>query len=145
LSRRTEQAASTLRKALQQVLAKGLSDPRAHGLITITGVRVTEDLQEALINVSVLPAERQDLVLHALKDASNYIRREVGEIVDARKLPKFTFRLDTSLKREATVLDALNKVAREREAKGLPSGADSPADAANDQDARHPDDPAPGN
>lgn len=134
MTRRVEQASSAIRKAVQQVLAKGLNDPRAHGLITVTGVRVTPDLQEAFINVSVLPAERQELVLHALKDASTYIRREVGELVDARKLPKFNFRLDTSLKKQAGILGALNKVVEEREAKGIPAppAADSPGQTAKD-------------
>lgn len=142
MTRRAEQASATIRKAVQQVLARGLNDPRAHALITVTSVRVTEDLQEAFINVSVLPEDRQNLVLHALKDASNYIRRETGEIVEARKLPKFVFRLDTSLKRQATILDALNKVAQEREQKGLDPQADSDQNTANDQDRPHsPDDP----
>lgn len=129
MSRRTDQAAATIQSAVQQVIQRGLNDPRAHALITVTGVRVTDDLQEAFVSVSVLPAERQELVIHALRDAAAYIRREVGEIVDARKLPKFQFRLDHSLKKQAGILTALNEVAEERRRRGIPD-PDPAADGA---------------
>ena len=63
MSRRTEQLASTLHRAIQEVIGRGFQDPRISGLITVTSVKVTEDMRSATVMVSVLPAERQNLTM----------------------------------------------------------------------------------
>lgn len=115
MSRRTEQIASLLERAVKDVLARGLEDPRFKGLVTVTGVHVADDLQEAVVSVSVLPAEHADLTMHALRHAGRHLRHEVSNRVDLRRMPRLVFKLDDSLKRQAGVLEALAKVAQERE------------------------------
>jgi ribosome-binding factor A len=115
VSRRAEQIASLLERTLQDVLARGLEDPRVKGLITVTGVSLTDDLQEATVLVSVLPAEAAPLTMHGLQHAARHLRRRVGERVALRRVPTLRFRLDESLKRQAEVLEALARIARERE------------------------------
>lgn len=114
MSRRTEQLASTIQFQLQMLLARGLSDPRVKGLITITEVRVTEDLTTAFVSVSVLPAEQQTLTMHGLRAAAAFLRRELGDKIAIRKLPTLSFQFDESIKREAEVLAALARVRAER-------------------------------
>lgn len=109
MSRKTEQLASTLQRALQEVIARGLNDPRISGLITITSVRISPDLREAVVMVSVLPEERQELVVHGLKHAAPHIRREIGESIRSRQLPTLHFRLDESLKKQAAVIRAISQ------------------------------------
>jgi ribosome-binding factor A len=53
-SRRPAQVAAVLHRALQQRLARGLSDPRLQGLVSILDVHVTPDLSHARVRVSVL-------------------------------------------------------------------------------------------
>jgi ribosome-binding factor A len=101
--------ASTIQQAVQQVLAKGLADPRVDGLITVTKVTVSDDLKAATVWVSVLPQERQKLVVHGLSHAAAHIRRQVGDLVSLKQMPTVSFRLDESLKREAEVYRALDK------------------------------------
>ncbi len=115
MNRRTQQVAATLRRAVQEVLARGLSDPRVRGLITVTGITMSDDLQVATIDVSIFPAEHQELTMHGLRAAAAHIRHEVGELVDIKRMPTLQFRLDTSLKRQAAVLEALDKARQERE------------------------------
>ena len=38
MTQRTDQVASTLKRATQMVLTRGLSDPRVQGIITVTRV-----------------------------------------------------------------------------------------------------------
>ncbi|HZW08648.1 MAG TPA: 30S ribosome-binding factor RbfA [Phycisphaerales bacterium] len=118
MSRRTDKVAAALQRALQDLLVRGLQDPRIKGLVTVTKVRVTEDLTTAFVSVSVLPAEDEPLTLHGLRAAAAFIRRELGEVVPMRKLPALDFQLDRSIKREAEVLAALERVRREREERG---------------------------
>src|SRR5204863_7128593 len=70
VSRRSDQFGAELTRAVQEVLARGLQDPRVSGLITVTGVNVTENLSDATVSVSVLPEDRQELTLHGLRGAA---------------------------------------------------------------------------
>jgi ribosome-binding factor A len=125
---RTERVASTLRDAVQQVLAKGLSDPRARGLITITRVTVSPDLKNAEILVSILPDKHQDLTMHALRHAARHIRRQAGELMALHTLPELVFKTDDQLKQQAAVYQALAKVREEREQKERGSRASEGSD-----------------
>ena len=110
MSHRLEQLTSAIDRGVREVIARGFSDPRIAGLITVTEVRVLQDLSQAFILVSVLPQEKQELTLHGLESAAPFIRREVGDIINARTMPQLTFRLDTSLKKQAAVLKDLDRV-----------------------------------
>ena len=145
MSHRVEQVRSTLQRAIQQVLAEGLSDPRTQGtMITVTDVTVSDDLRNATVMVSVLPDKKQQLCLHALEHASGYIRRRMGELVALFKMPQLIFRLDVSLKKQAEVMQAINQAAREH-----PGGNTSspPDEGASDKSAapaaRKHEEPAP--
>jgi len=107
--RRTERVSAQLQRSIQQVITRGLQDPRARGLITVTHVDVSKDLRDATIRVSVLPHEHEDLTLHALKDASKHIRRQTGDLIAMHRLPAFHFKLDTSLRKQAEVIEALTQ------------------------------------
>lgn len=135
MTRRTEQLSSVVHRAVQSVLSEGMSDPRLQCVVTITGVRVTEDLQEAIIGVSILPAKFEPRAVRALHDASNYIRREAGERVAMARMPRLVFKLDRSAKRQAAVLQALSEVAREREGKEQAPADDAPDPGTTDSSA----------
>lgn len=119
MSRRTEQLASTLHRAIQEVIGRGFQDPRISGLITITSVKVTEDMRSATILISVLPADRQELTMHGLRNAAAHIRREAGDLVAVRKMPELHFKTDESLKKQAGVFRAIAEATAEREQKEL--------------------------
>lgn len=118
MSTKQDQLSSAIDRALREVFSRGFNDPRIGGLLTITGVKVTQDGRECFVDVSVLPAEKGQLSLHGLNAASPHIRREVGERVRVRTMPSLIFRLDESLKKQAQILAALDKVRQEMAEKG---------------------------
>jgi len=117
MSTKTDRLASSIEKGVQQVLARGLQDPRVRGLITVTKVELTPDAKRATIGISVLPAEQQALTVHGLRSAARHIRREVGELIRTRTMPELHFIEDASLKKQAEVLGELAKVREEIDAK----------------------------
>jgi ribosome-binding factor A len=123
------QIASELEKAVGEVLARGLSDPRAKGMITVTALDLTEDLSIAKVTVSVMPEEHEQITMHALASASGFVRREVMKRVHLREMPVLMFRLDTGLKNQAKVFELLNKIAQERVERGESAEASSDAGA----------------
>jgi ribosome-binding factor A len=129
MSNKQDQLSSAIDRALREVFSRGFNDPRIGGLLTITGVKVTQDGRECFVDVSVLPAEKGQLSLHGLNAAAPHIRREVGERVRIRTMPRLEFRLDETLKKQARVLSALDRVRDELAAKE-PAPTDVDAGAA---------------
>lgn len=105
---RSEQVASIIQRSVQQIISRGLSDPRVRGLISVTGVKLAPDLSQATIKVSIMPEEHTTLTMHGLTSAARHIQRQLQELVELRRVPRLTFQLDDSIKREAQVLAALD-------------------------------------
>lgn len=135
MTHRIEKIESTLARAIQQVISRGLNDPRAGGLISVLRVNVAQDMANATAFVSVYPEEKAELTMHALRHASRHIRHQAAELMAIRKVPVIEFRLDKSLKQQSEVFTALAK-AREQ-TPPLPD-ADGDERAANDPSAPPP-------
>jgi ribosome-binding factor A len=119
---RTEQIASSIRAAVQMAIARGLNDPRIRGLVSVTKVKVAPDLSEAVIHVSVLPEEQSALTLRGLESAAGHLRGSLRDSVRMRKVPRLSFRLDESLKKQAKLDAAIRS--------GLRGGGKDEADGA---------------
>lgn len=117
---RTQQIASSIRAAVQAAISRGLNDPRIRGLVSITKVTVAPDLSEAFIHVSVLPAEHSVLTMRGLESAAGHLRASLRDSIRMRKLPRLSFRLDESLKKQAELEAAIRS--------GLPRGDDQVLD-----------------
>lgn len=98
---------SLLMKIIQQRLARGIADPRYRGLVSVTGVEVSHDLRKANVSFSVLPEQYGPRVLAALKSAKGVLKRAIQKETSLKRVPELTFRLDTSLKRDASLADAI--------------------------------------
>ncbi|MCH2135028.1 MAG: 30S ribosome-binding factor RbfA [Phycisphaerales bacterium] len=117
MSRSQERNDEVLQRALQKRLAKGLADPRVRGLISVTRTSLSPDRADARVWISVLPEAHAQLTLHGLQAAAAKIRKELGETVRMRRLPRLHFLLDDSIKKEAQVLRAIDEGrARDRDA-----------------------------
>ena len=86
-----------IKQEVSKLILRELKDPRI-GFITVTDARITGDLREATVYVSLFgsDAEKAD-TLKALKSANGYIRSEVGKRLGIRYSPTIEFKEDTSL------------------------------------------------
>ena len=117
MAQRTEQVAATLKRAIQEVIARGLSDPRVRGLITITTVEVTTDLADATVYCSVTPSKHEELTMHGLKAASKWVRRKAADKMRIRRMPKLHFKVDKKLHREQEVMASIEQARIEDKAR----------------------------
>lgn len=128
-----------LLRAMQELLTRGLSDPRVQGLITVTGLDVAHDLKTAVVRVSVLPERNEARVLAGLTHAASHLRHELGEALDSDRIPQLRFAIDRGPKQQAAVVAALSRAARERESSGAAPGPLDPAtEAANNPPEERP-------
>lgn len=114
MSIRTEKVEHLIRNEIGQIIQKKIKDHRI-GFISITGVKITPDLSEARVYVSVLGnAEAKKKSLRGIKNAAKYIRGELAKKVLLRITPKLIFLEDDSLERGAKIIAKLNELKRER-------------------------------
>lgn len=141
MSHRVEQVQSLLKRAVSQVLSRReLSDPRIVGLISVTEVKVSPDMHDAYVYVSVLPAKDEVKVVAALKAATRVIQQHVKKAVALGMVPHLEFRLDESLKKQAQIDAAIAKgrtteSAAAESGDSLPGAADVDAQTASSNES----------
>lgn len=117
MSRRTDRLSGLFRSELADLISSELRDPRVTGMISITSVDVSPDLERATVYVSVLAdnAEQQKASLAALNNAAPFLRKLLMGRVHIRRVPAFEFEADHTIEEGARMLDLMKKVAAERE------------------------------
>jgi ribosome-binding factor A len=114
MSRRTERVASTIQQELAQIVMRELSDPRLSTMVSITRVKVAEDLSIADVFVSIMGTPgQQTAALNALKHSAGLIRTKLTKQLTLRVAPFLKFHIDEELQKEMAMLDLLSKVAEE--------------------------------
>jgi ribosome-binding factor A len=95
-SRRPQRLALQIQQEVSLLIVRKMKDRRA-GFITVTGVKLSPDLRNARIFVSLMgsEAEREES-LQTLNHATGWIRHELGQRIRTRFLPEVVFLTDTS-------------------------------------------------
>jgi ribosome-binding factor A len=107
---RQQKVGSQIQRIVATVLLRDVGDPRVDGLISVTKVDVTPDLREAKVYLSVMGGKRPAAtVLQGVKSAGRHIQGEVGEGLALRYVPRLTFVLDESLKKQGEILKTIDE------------------------------------
>lgn len=86
-----------IKQEVSRIILQELKDPRL-GFVTVTDVRITGDLREATVYVSLFSRdEEKKNTLAALAKANGFIRSEVGKRLGIRYSPQIGFKEDQSL------------------------------------------------
>jgi ribosome-binding factor A len=92
---------------------RGLKDPRI-GLVTVTGVRVTPDLREATVYVSVLGSEKKRrATLAGLRSAHGVLQARINAELSLRRTPQLAFEYDESVERGVKMSALIDELAGE--------------------------------
>jgi ribosome-binding factor A len=110
----------------------GLKDPRI-GMVTVTGVRVSPDLGDAIVFVSVLGSEKKRLATMAgLTSAHGVLQSRIGQQLSLRRTPRLTFAYDDSVERGVRMTKLIDDLT-----------AELPDDTVLPDDTELPDDTSP--
>lgn len=111
MSRRTDRVNELLRLEISQVLTRQIKDPRLSGVITITEIRTTPDLRNALVLLSVMgDQESKRNALAGIQSAAKFLRRELRGRLALRYVPFLSFALDDSLDHADRLMGILNQI-----------------------------------
>ena len=94
---RLERINEQYKKEIGQIINYELKNPNATGMISVTRVKVTNDLKFAKVAVSILNAKDVKQTLAALKKSAGFIRSELARRVNLRNTPEIIFELDDSM------------------------------------------------
>jgi ribosome-binding factor A len=98
-STRQYKVSRLLQKELGNIFQREGKNLFAGKMITVTEVRITQDLGQARVYLSVFPAAGKELFDRTLGEHSQHIRRELGTRIrhQLRIVPELQFFLDDSL------------------------------------------------
>ena len=115
-SRRVSRVAKLIKREVSQMLLYGIKDDRVGaGMVSVTDVDISGDLQHAKIFVSIYGTEEAKAeTMAGLKSATGFVRSELGQRVRLRRTPEVVFVEDRSIERGTRVLSLLNQLNHDR-------------------------------
>ncbi|MEC4985185.1 MAG: 30S ribosome-binding factor RbfA [Oscillatoria sp. PMC 1068.18] len=121
-SRRVSRVSSQIKREVSQMLMNEIKDDRVGaGMVSITAVDVSGDLQHAKIFVSIYGTdEAKAETMEGLKSSTAFVRRQLGQRMRLRRTPEVVFLEDASLERGDRMVALLNKISEERQDENLP-------------------------
>ncbi|HXJ05833.1 MAG TPA: 30S ribosome-binding factor RbfA [Candidatus Acidoferrum sp.] len=94
---RHERVGEEIAHEINAMLAGELKDPRLEGMVVVSEVRVQPDMKHARVFINMQGSAReQNDAIKALEHAAGFIRRELIERLQLRRLPELHFTLDHS-------------------------------------------------
>lgn len=103
-------------RVISSVLFTEVKNPNIKGLVSVTKVRVTEDLKFADTYFSILPpiAEEgkqevdREKILEALQEIRGFLRKRIAEEISLRFIPEIRVKLDDSIEHAIHISKLLN-------------------------------------
>ncbi len=111
MPRRIDRVNQLLRQEISQLLSLQIKDPRLSGVISITRVSTSSDLQGAEVFLSVMgDAETKQTALDGIRSASTFLRRELRQRLTLRYTPFLKFVLDESYEEADHILGIMDRI-----------------------------------
>src|SRR5215208_4874614 len=102
----------SVRAVVAETVAQ-LKDPRI-GLVTVTSVRITPDLREGTVYVSVLGNEKKrEATLRGLESAHGVVQGRVARELGLKRTPQLTFEYDPSVEHGVRLTALIDEVSRD--------------------------------
>lgn len=108
-SSRSGRLSDLLHREVAKLIRDECTDPRV-GMVTISGVEVTDDLSFARVYVTVMEDEKVADTVIALNHAAGFFRTQLSKHLTLRIVPKLKFIYDESLITGSRVDALLNSV-----------------------------------
>ncbi|MFM5295567.1 30S ribosome-binding factor RbfA [Aeromonas veronii] len=132
---RTRRVGQQIQREIALILQREVKDPRI-GMVTVSDVEVSRDLNYAKIYVTFLQlendAERIKECLQGLTEAAGYIRSLLGSAMRLRVVPELRFYYDQTLVEGMRLSNLVTNTVREDKRRMAESGRDEEAESAPD-------------
>ncbi|MGB2591082.1 MAG: 30S ribosome-binding factor RbfA [Candidatus Acidiferrum sp.] len=114
---RHERVGEEIAHEINAMLAGELKDPRLEGMVVASEVRVQPDMKHARVFINVQGSSKeQNDAIKALEHAAGFIRRELIERLQLRRLPELHFTLDHSQEYKERIDQLLKEMKKDKPA-----------------------------
>jgi ribosome-binding factor A len=117
--KRSARVGALLQEEISKIIQE-IKNPQM-GFVTVTGIKLTDDLQQARVFYSVIGNE--ETVQHTadiLKESIPEIRHKIAERMNLRRVPSVLMQYDETPAKAARVFELLNRIKTEEEVAGKP-------------------------
>ena len=126
---RPDRVGDQIREILSEMLARGAVHDPGIGFITLTRVQVSADLQMARVFYTTLgDAKARAETAKALKRATPFFRRQLGDRMRLRRVPEVDFRFDEAIAHQDRIEQILRDLHEEEAKRGVPPGDEHDGD-----------------
>ncbi|WP_146514132.1 30S ribosome-binding factor RbfA [Rubripirellula amarantea] len=131
-TRRLLKAAEAIREVVASAILTEIRDPRVRD-VTVVGVKVSPDMREATVSVSIMGDEtQQNLSLRGLQNAAGFLQSKIAGRIDTRYTPRLQFKINKGVQHSLEVGEILAKIQREKEA-----SQEAPEDSDDEESTPH--------
>ena len=113
--KRQKQVASEISKELNDIFLKMGLNMQDGGMVSISSVKITPDLFEARVYISLFKVKNPEAALEKFKERSSEIRGELGKRMrhQLRSIPQLTFYIDDTLDYVFKIEELLDNIKKE--------------------------------
>ena len=111
-SRRIEKVSSLIKREISQMLINGIKDDRVGaGMVSITEVELSGDLQHAKVYVSIYGTEEaKQETMEGLKACTPFVRKSLGQKIRLHHTPEIRFIQDSSLEKGDQLIKLIDRL-----------------------------------
>lgn len=109
-SNRMERVNEEFKKEISHIIDQDLKNTNITGLISVIKVKVSPDLREARVYISLLNCKSKKNTLDALNKSKGFIRSELAKRINMRYTPNITFKEDNSIEYGARIENILKEI-----------------------------------
>jgi len=111
--KRADRVADLVKQQIAEILRREVHDPRIAN-ITVTDVKLTDDLRSARVYVVELGKDRMsDEVGQGLAKAKGFLKRELGKRLQLRYVPELSFFYDPSFEYGSKIERLLKEIRKD--------------------------------
>lgn len=112
--KRPIRVAHLIQKEISVILQKQIKSSQL-GFVTITEVKVTDDLRHAKVYFTVYGSEQERISTEKLlKRKTSFVRYLVGQRIKLRYTPEIVFQYDETIKKAAHIDELIDKIHQEK-------------------------------
>lgn len=99
------------------IIQQEVKDPRLD-FVTVTSIHISKDIRNADVYITTFDERQEHIreILEALKSASGFIRRLLGQRIILRHLPSIKFHYDISFAKANRIDEIIHQIHKEEEA-----------------------------
>ncbi len=108
--KRSSRVSERIREEVADIIMNKIKH-KTLGFITVTGAKVTDDLRNATIYLSVLNTDESQKTLKKLNASASFVKSELGRRLKMKYIPNLKFKIDESIeygKKIDSLLDGIN-------------------------------------